>query len=316
MAKMNSGKNQWIWLSVFVLFVCVAATTIAVFSRLDGFLFDDEGAIPLIPETASGMNDGADETREEQGSDATESLIPTTKQESANSGDTAPEATLPPKNPGFQASDNETVWSTDTRVEIFRVSYADGEQVITVKSGNGEKIIAPGTENSYVFKLKNTGDVAMDYKLEVDASFAPTGMEIPITARLNRYDGAWVVGGKDTYEKASVLDAAEDRATLGVGKYSYYTLDWLWPFEGDDQLDTLLGDLAEEQDLVFTVTIRTYATESDDPNADGGITPQTGDQSRIALWIVLAISSLVMMILLLFRRDEEKRRDGREAKIN
>ena len=48
MAKPNNSKTKWIWLSVLILFVCVAATTIAFMSRLDSFLLDDEGAISLI----------------------------------------------------------------------------------------------------------------------------------------------------------------------------------------------------------------------------------------------------------------------------
>ena len=134
----------------------------------------------------------------------------------------------------------------------------NGEKVITVNSGNGDKVIAPGTENSYTFKLKNTGNVALDYTVEVDAYFTPADIEIPITGRLNRYDGTWVIGGKDEYAKVPVLDTAEDNATLGAGKYTYYTLDWLWPFEsGNDELDTMLGNLAVDQELTFTIVIKT-----------------------------------------------------------
>ena len=60
MAKPNSSKTKWIWLSVLVLFVCVAATAIAFFSRLDMFLLNDTGAIPLITDP-TGTDDGSDE---------------------------------------------------------------------------------------------------------------------------------------------------------------------------------------------------------------------------------------------------------------
>ena len=213
------------------------------------------------------------------------------------------------KNPGFEAGDDTAVWTTDTQVEIFRVSYVNGEQVITVNNDSGDKLIAPGTENSYTFKLKNTGNVALDYTVELEAYFTPADISIPITGRLNRYDGTWIVGGKDEYERVSVLDAAEDKATLGAGKYTYYTLDWLWPFEsGNDEWDTILGNLAVDQDLLFTVVIKTTATESSNPNGGGGITPpQTGDNTNLTLWIVLAVISFVIMMLLLFVKT---RRNG------
>lgn len=330
MAKPNNSKTKWIWLSVLILLVCVVATTIAFVSRLDSFLLDDEGAISLITEDTSGTDNSTDETEDTQDTDTAATQAPTTEQEPTNSTNTSgtqetdpatsttPQVTQPPRNPGFEASDDNTVWSTNTQVEIFRISYMNGEQVITVNSDNGDKIIAPGTENSYTFKLKNTGDVALDYTVEVDAYFTPADIEIPITGRLNRYDGKWVVGGKDEYAKVPVLDTAEDNGTLGAGKYTYYTLDWLWPFEsGNDELDTMLGNLATEQDLIFTIVIKTTATESDNPYDDSGITPpQTGDNTNLALWITLAVSSFAMMIFLLFFQNKEKRRYDAEADKN
>ena len=324
MAKPNSRRTTWIWLSVLILFVCVAATTIAFMSRFDSFLLDDEGAISLITEDTSQADDSTDETEDTQGLGSTATQTPTIEQEPTNSSDTTvptttvPQVTQPPKNPGFEAGDDKNVWGTNTQVEIFSVSYVNGEQIITVKSDNGDKVIAPGTENSYTFKLKNTGNVALDYTVEIDAYFTPADITIPITGRLNRYDGKWVVGGKDEYANVPVLDTATDSATLGAGKYTYYTLDWLWPFEsGDDELDTLLGNLATEQELTFTIVIKTTATESSNPNDDSGITPpQTGDNSNLTLWIVLAVSSFMMMLFLIFYQKKEKRRSCAEADEN
>ena len=296
MAKPDNSKTEWIWLSVLILFVCVAATTVAITSRLNDFLIDDSGAISLI--TADDVAD-------------------TQSQTDSYASSTTPQDTHPPKKPGFEASDDKTVWSTNTQVEMFHLSYENGEQIITVQGADGDKVIAPGTENSYVFKLKNTGNVALDYTAEIDAYFTPSNIKIPITGRLTRYDGKNVVGGKDEYAEVSLLDAAEDAATLGAGKYTYYTLDWLWPFEsGNDELDTQLGNLAVEQDLIFTIVIKTTATESNNPYDDSGITPpQTGDNTNIALWIVLAVCSFVMMLILIIYHRKERRRNSAEAEI-
>ena len=296
MAKPKNSKTKWIWLSVLILLVCVAATTMIFVSRLHHFLIDDSGAIPLIPETDT---------------DTTQTTVSPTVP-------TAPSSTQPPKNVGFETSDDNTMWTTDTQIELFRVSYVNGEQVITVNSDNGDKVIAPGAGNSYTFKLKNTGDVALDYTVTANISFTPADIEPPLTGRLNRYDGKWVVGGTNEYAQIPVLDTAVDTATLGAGKYTYYTLEWLWPFESrNDELDTMLGNLATEQDLIFTIAIKTTATESTNPYDDSGISsPQTGDNTNLTLWIVLAAGSCVMMILFLFYPNKEKRRDNAEAKTN
>ena len=327
MAKTNNSRIKWIWLSVLILFVSVAATAIVFFSRLDSFLLDDKGAIPLITDVTQPPESGLNKGKENQTTDTTATKEPTKGQEPTNNSDTTgtsadspassttPQTTQPPVNPGFEASDEKTVWSTETQVEIFRVSYVNGEQVITVNSDNGEKVIAPGTENSYTFKLKNTGNVALDYTVELEAYFTPADISIPIKGRLNRYDGTWIVGGRNEYERVSVLDAAEDKATLGTGKYTYYTLDWLWPFEsGNDELDTMLGNLAVDEDLLFAIVIKTTATQSSDPNGGGGITPpKTGDDTNLTLWTVLAASSFAIMMFLLFYQNKEKRRYYAEA---
>ena len=135
MAKLNNRKPVWIWLSVLILFVCVAATTFAFLSRLDSFLLDDEGAISLITEDTSQADDSTDETEDTQGLGSTATQTPTTEQETTNNSDktatsTAPQVTQPPKNPGFEASDDNTVWSTNTQVEIFRISYVNGDAKI------------------------------------------------------------------------------------------------------------------------------------------------------------------------------------------
>lgn len=323
MTKTNNGKTKWIWLSVLILFVCVAATSIAFVSRLDSFLLDDEGAIPLVSEDAVSGNNSSDssEAGSAQQSDADQESAENGDESGEQSGDgTVSDASqeISQTNPGFEASDEQTVWSTDTKVEIFRVSYVNGEAVVTVNGDDGDKLIAPGTENSYTFKLKNTGDVALKYNVEVDAYFTPADIQIPVSTRLNRYDGKWIVGGKEEYANVPSLDAAEDGGKLGAGKYTYYTLDWTWPFErGEDELDTALGNLATEQDLIFTIVIKTTATENSDPDDDSGITPpQTGDNTKLALWITLAVSSFAMMAFLLFFQIREKRRENAEADKN
>ena len=305
-------KTLWIWSFAFVLLVCVVASGIVIASVLGGFLMDDEGAISLCDEQQTPISVPESGVQEDEPKTSEPSSVPNdAEMQDPEAEDQQGTATVPPVstqirdpgqgNAGFEAGDEHTVWTTDTKVEIFRVSYENGEQTVTVHSGNGQKIIAPGTENSYTFKLKNTGTTTLDYTVEIDAYFSHDDLEIPVKGRLNRYDGEWIVGGEEEYASVSVLDAAEDADTLGAGKYTYYTLDWVWPFEsGDDGLDTMLGNLAVNEDLVFTIEIKTTASESD--GEGGGITPpQTGDQTP--LWITLAVlSALAMIILVVYRK--------------
>ena len=315
MDNKKRNKSKIIWLFVLILFICVAITTLALTDIMDIFLPNDQGAISLIPEDTSETQDAPTDDAEDPTTE------PSTDSTSEPTTSTEPQATEPVRNPSIQIADDKTVWDTNTKIELFKISYENGEQVITVKSDDGDKVIAPGTENTYTFKLKNTGDVALDYKVEIEAYCTPADITIPITGRICRYDGSWVVGGKESYVSAAELNKASDSATIGAGKFTYYTLDWLWPFEsGDDELDTLLGSMAKDQDLSFTIVIKTTATESSNPYDDSGITPpQTGDNSNLTLWFTLAIGSFIMLINLLFiKRDddedeEEKKRIKAEA---
>jgi len=307
-----------VWVLVIVLFACAAASTIALLSRINVFLKDDSGAIPLIPETSA--------------SDTVTDVVtaPPFTHETIGGENAVLEETdipLPPAdtvvldpadtqspNPGFEVSDEQTVWTTYTQVEIFRTYYENGERVITVRSDDGDKLIAPGTENSYTFKLSNTGNLALDYTVEVDAYFTPADIYIPITGRLTRYDGKNIVGPNGEFVDVPTLDTAEDSATLAAGRYTYYTLDWLWPFEsGDDELDTMLGNLALEQDLTFTIVIKTTAEIDTDNSGNGGsgiLPPQTGDGVEL---VPIALTGGAAFALMLFFMLSPKCREEKNA---
>lgn len=310
----SKARHRTIWLLAIVLLASTCATTIAFANIIGGFNMDDSGAIALInetDETEKAPSDSFTETKEETETEAvtesdteTETIIPETEIDTYD-----PEVPVPDARPGFEVYDDNTVWSTNTDIEIFRISYENGEQKITVNSSDGDKLIAPGTENSYVFKLKNTGNVPLKYSVQVNAKIEPAGITIPVTARLSRHDGKWITGnGTNAYVNAPNLDLAEDEATIGAGKFAYYTLDWQWPFEtGNDERDTLLGNMAVDEDLTFTIEIITHA-EFDGVGEDIGILPpQTGDNSRLALWLTIAMSSLVIIVVLIIIDRRAKR---------
>lgn len=321
--KKKKNKNFGLWI-LLLLFAITAATTITVTERMNSYLFSDEGAIPLIPDSFfSNQSDAESDTdssatgietdgNQQANAPQTNSAGGSTQNKSTGTNGTASasQPTAPPSNPGFEASDEQKIWSNGSSVNIFSINNTNGTQEVTVASSNGDKVIAPGTENSYVFKLKNTGNVAMDYTVTLDAYITPADITLPITGRLSRYDGEWVVGSPGDYAGVAALDKAEDSDTLGAGKYTYYTFDWVWPFEiGDDATDTLLGNLATSQNITFTIAINTYATESDDPYADNGVSvPKTGDNSNVILWAVVAAGAFLLLLLLLLyqrRQDDE-----------
>lgn len=209
-------------------------------------------------------------------------------------------------NPGFQTDDNNTVWQGQTEVEIFRISYDNENGELTVNSDRGDKVLAPGTGNTYEFALKNTGNVSLDYTMEMEAYFSHEAYTIPVNARVVDYQGNYLAGSAGEMAEAMALNGVEQSGVISAGYVYPYTLEWEWPFEsGDDAYDTMLGNLAVEEDISLTIVIKTTASYNPDPDKPGGI-PETGDTSQVALYAMLMVASLagILLMLLLDRKEE------------
>ena len=163
----------------------------------------------------------------------------------------------------------DTVWGTDSRVEIFKSAYTNGNREVTVAGKNNEKVIAPGTENTYTFAVKNDFSSLLDYKVVVNAwttGLDGTGKTIPVEVRLKGRD--WLVGGEEEYRPVAELDGAEEGSILTINGHTLYTLQWRWPFEHDidgdgniddgDALDTWLA--TQEQEISLTISITVLST--------------------------------------------------------
>lgn len=296
----NINSKKRVWLLALILAINVAITTIAVVNVLNDFRLDSSGAIDLVVD-ASDVVSNEDDKVVASVDDKKNPSKDVDISDDVSVDDVVNDMAY---KPGFEASDDDVVWETNTEVNIFKVSYVNGESVVTVKSDNNDKLIAPGTESSYSFKFKNTGNVALDYTLSVEAFITGTDVVIPVDGRIGRYDGKWIAGDGDSFVNVVSLNGVGDKGTLASGRYTYYTLDWKWPFDGDDSLDTYLGNLACEKDLTLTIKLNTVATISDD--VGGGII-DTGDSSSSTVWVIVAGLSFVMFLILLFvRRDDEE----------
>lgn len=204
----------------------------------------------------------------------------------------------------FQTFDENTVWQGETDIEIFRLSYENSEGQVTVNSNDGHKLLAPGTANTYAFTLENTGSHAVEYEMSMEAYFSDGEKIIPVKARVYDAYGVFYAGSAETFVDVLELNGVSDSGTLNSGYLMPYTLEWEWPFEGDDVYDTWLGNQAVTEDITLTIVINTLASYTPDPPASDGEPPKTGDSIGPAM-LALAASSAGLVILLLLRRKEE-----------
>lgn len=207
--------------------------------------------------------------------------------------------------PGFEVRDPNTVWSGETDVEIFSIRYDNESGETTVRSQDGTKVLAPGTGSTYEFALENTGNVSLDYTLEMDAWFSDAEYPIPVVASVVGHDGQYLLGGEGEMVDVLRLEEVLQSGTIAAGNIMPYALNWEWPFELDDAYDTMLGNMAVEEDLTLTVVIKTTASYSENPDGPGGIPPQTGDMAHIELYAVMMVVSLAGILAILLLRNKE-----------
>lgn len=284
-------KKRSIWSVVMALALCVALSTSVLLSRLSGF--SGQQAQQYIPLTVSSG------TTRVTTVDKSDLCAPA----QANSL-FAPRAVVRLDDP--QPRQDEKAWLSITDLELFNVSYENGEGKVTVQSASGDKIIAPGTSNSYTFCLKNTGEFGLDYDIEVKAYFAIQGsdVKVPVQIRLSDYAGNYLIGSADAFQDLSSVNAASGSGSVSAGFMVPYTIEWVWPFEGDDVLDTMLGSyfLETGTEVTFVMEVRTVAEEG----GEGGV-PSTGDHGLMIPTFVLCVSAgaLLFMLLPLCRKRED-----------
>lgn len=290
-ASLRKQNNDTV-LAAVALMLCVVLSATMLFSRLAGFApADTQHYIPLTRSQGGTVVTAGQ--RQADGTVTFRNYSPVNHQ-------------LLTAKPGFQVYDDNTVWSGQTDIEIFKISYENGTGAVTVNSENGEKVLAPGTENTYRFTLENTGNVSLDYELTMEAYFSHQETPIPIYARVVDHNGNYLAGTAEAKTDVLDLNQVHEKGTLRAGYVAPHTLEWEWPFELDDEYDTMLGNMAVEEDITLTVVIKTIASCNADPDAPGG-NPKTGDDTPIGLLVgLMAVSAVGLVVLLLPRKKREE----------
>lgn len=200
----------------------------------------------------------------------------------------------------------DTLWATDARINLFEHNdphVADG-------SDGSERIIAPGTSGKYLFTLKNDKPAGIIYRLDIRAD-NDTEYKLPVSIRLLD------LSAFDTITESADI---EDLSITGSGSlppYSEHTyrLDWQWRFDGDDDYDTAIGNMAVEKDISCHIRISVTA-EYDTAFSDTGYVSyshsarytDTGDCTAALLPIAAAVSVSAFALVFVLYRSRKKRK--------
>ncbi len=219
---------------------------------------------------------------------------------------------IEPISPKLVIADDDKIWSGNTEINIFNIENINDEGIITIQSGTGDNIIAPGSKGTYKFSFKNLGNVAIDYNLKIKAYFIGKGIndleyEIPFKIRLIDYKNDYIIGSNNEY--TNVGEIYKDTKTVGVDSYVYYNFEWMWPFESNnDEFDTLLGNMSTNNKIQLKVKIDIDATQSKDINAKGGIkcdnnNTKLGGTINIIPYIILNLIIFLIALIILYIRQ-------------
>ena len=227
-------------------------------------------------------------------------------------GNTLPEGTdilfIVGKNPSVEVEDEDgVIWEAEKRVNMFSAQYLNGEGQATVVSQDGTKLIAPGVLTTYKFTMQNSGNMAVVYETDLDfilkiGDTKQKDYQFPLKVRLSNDRGEYVIGNEEEYVQVQHASLARHPGLLGANSYETFTLELYWEFEGgNDELDTLYGDLSAEKGVTLTLQINTYAEEHIDPTVQGGNkievegTEEYGGTIRW-LWLVMLFINTAILV--------------------
>lgn len=283
---MNYRKiNRRILILLIFLLVALLATSVLLGFRLSEITNKEQNVIVIVPNTA-------DEDEKE-------------------------------KLPSIITYDNNGIWSSKTDIEIFKMEYHN-DGYITVQSSNGDKVVAPGTENEYTFHFKNEGNAPGKYNMKLEAIFSQKDWPIPIEARMKNQNGEYILGSKDSWDNSPDLKEIKDSAVLGTNKFATYTFEWRWPFErgdGDEliannEYDTFIADFESlySKEMTMTLNISTsteldYGVENSTDKVQGISSPYTGEMRNLAIRsaiVMLVLVTSIISIIHLERRQIKK----------
>ena len=158
---------------------------------------------------------------------------------------------------------------------LFKTEYAAYENgassgALSVKTSPGENVVAPGTGEKGVSGFSVSGMPEVACRLTVDASASSiSGWDYDPGGVVKYEPVLWTLTdplGSEIVKNGTFADlkAALDEITFKfdplddlAAKFGSYTIDWSWPFAGDDAGDTYYGNKASAPTifLSYVVTI-------------------------------------------------------------
>ena len=198
---------------------------------------------------------------------------------------------------------------------IFDTKYMNKESRVSVRSVDGDYVVAPGTESGTIVRLMNNSSRSISYHAVMYMTESPA--TLPVKAKmtgLNMTDCAFPYSLPSGIVQNNIV-----RAVTGSVNARYaqdFDLSWLWDFspsQAQDVVDTYLGNRSAKGDP-GTVSIGFYIVVVEDDSVSGGGSvlppdvPKTGDEFTPGLYMAALGLSLIALAFLALEFIWERRR--------
>ena len=196
----------------------------------------------------------------------------------------------------------------EKELDLFAIEYKNETGEIVVSGADGQKIIAPGTSVDYTVRLRNRDTVAINYEL-VPTMETIGNYELPLKVRVIDPDDNYVLGSPTLWVPIQALNEVYESDLLISRESAEYVFQWKWDYNGNDNYDTFLGNLATEEDVGLTVTLGVTATANTNIGINGGFFESGLGEIILSALVVLTLGGSLALLLVPYIRKKlaEKR---------
>lgn len=184
------------------------------------------------------------------------------------------------------------------------------DQYQSVKSENGDKVVAPGTENDSLVRLKNESEQPITYIATLYAIHWDS--EVPVQAQLVCGDGVETDRAVLPPQVTSAQVLGSYIGEVKAAEIADFTTEWTWLFEesdAQDQIDTQLGNRAADGQL-DRITLGLYIVVESDGDIYPPIPPTGYNTAFLTALTLCAVSALLLIILVGKRRKDDEEEKG------
>jgi len=188
-----------------------------------------------------------------------------------------------------------------TKLSLFDTYYGD------VNSGNGDHILAPGTNADNIIRLKNNTNRKIKYTAVVYEIRNQDNINATVSVHGNNFQDTKNYILPKNIKNETIIKAVN--GSLEGNKIQDFNIDWNWDFEIDDEIDTQLGN--QKPDNKDDIIVGFYLTVNDKGK---DIEPQTGDNTVLSVYVLLMVVSATIMILMFISQRREKKEETNDEK--